>query len=146
MATTKALDVIRLKNAVFYAYHGVLTDEQKLGGKFEVDVDLACDLSQGSRTDSLRDTVDYVRVYDSIRTAVTGKKHLLLESLGGDIADRILGEFPQVHHVQVRVRKPGAPIQGVIDTVEVEVTRGRSSRRKNSSASRRPRRKTRPRR
>ncbi len=42
------LGIIRLHNAVFYAYHGVLTDEQNLGGKFEVDVDLYCDLARGS--------------------------------------------------------------------------------------------------
>ena len=29
-------DCIRILNAVFYAYHGVGTDEQNLGGKFEV--------------------------------------------------------------------------------------------------------------
>lgn len=114
-----------MKNAVFYAYHGVLTDEQNLGGKFEVDADLVCDLSKGSVSDHLRDTVDYVRVYEAIRSAVMGKKYLLLEALGGAIAASILREFKTVHEVTVRVRKPGAPIKGVIDTVEVEVTRRR---------------------
>jgi len=65
--------VIRLHNAVFYAYHGVLTDEQNLGGKFEVDVDLHCDLSKGTKSDHLSDTVNYERVYDCIRTLVLEK-------------------------------------------------------------------------
>ena len=125
MARTRPRDVIRLRNAVFYAYHGVLTDEQNLGGKFEVDVDLVCDLSRGARTDHLRDTVDYTRVYEAIRTAVMGKKYFLLEALGETIARSILKEFRNVRSVTVRVRKPGAPIKGVVDTVEVEVTRGR---------------------
>ena len=34
------LNVIRIKNATFYAYHGVMADEQNLGGKFEVDVEM----------------------------------------------------------------------------------------------------------
>jgi len=38
-------DVIRIHNAVFYAYHGVASDEQTLGGKFEIDVELRADLS-----------------------------------------------------------------------------------------------------
>ena len=38
-------DIIRIKNASFYAYHGVADDEQNLGGKFEVDVELRSDLS-----------------------------------------------------------------------------------------------------
>ncbi|MEK6650874.1 MAG: dihydroneopterin aldolase [Bacteroidota bacterium] len=125
MARVRPRDVIRLRNAVFYAYHGVLTDEQNLGGKFEVDVDLVCDLSRGARSDHLRDTVDYTRVYEAIRTAVMGKKTFLLEALGETIARSILREFRKVLSVTVRVRKPGAPIKGVVDTIEVEVTRGR---------------------
>jgi dihydroneopterin aldolase len=125
MARSRSRDVIRLRNAVFYAYHGVLTDEQNLGGKFEVDVDLVCDLSRGARTDHLKDTVDYTRVYEAIRKAVMGKKYFLLEALGETIARSILKEFRNVVNVAVRVRKPGAPIKGVVDTVEVEVNRGR---------------------
>jgi len=125
MAIKKRRDIIRLRNAVFYAYHGVLTDEQNLGGKFEVDVDLACDLSRGGRTDHLKDTVDYTRVYEAIRSAVTGKKYFLLEALGETIVRSILRQFRKVQSVTVRVRKPGVPIKGVIDTVEVEITRER---------------------
>ncbi|MEX2116797.1 MAG: dihydroneopterin aldolase [Bacteroidota bacterium] len=119
------LDTIRLNNAVFYAYHGVLSDEQKLGGKFEVDVELRCDLRKGTTSDNLRDTVDYEQVYDCIRLSVFGKKYFLLEGLGGAIIRGILKKFSKVQVVTVRVRKPNAPVKGVIDTVEVEMTRTR---------------------
>ena len=118
-------DTIRLTNAVFYAYHGVLSDEQKLGGKFEIDVELRCDLRKGTKSDSLRDTVDYEQVYDCIRSSVLGKKYFLLEGLGGGIIRGILKKFSRVQEVTVRVRKPNAPVKGVIDTVEVEITRAR---------------------
>ncbi len=120
------LDIIRLRNAVFYAYHGVLSDEQSLGGKFEVDVELECDLRKGAKTDHLRDTVDYEGVYDCVRDSVMGRRHFLLESLGQAIIDGIFKAFRQVKVVTVRVRKPGAPVKGVIDTVEVEMTRARN--------------------
>ena len=116
------LGIIRLHNAVFYAYHGVLLDEQSLGGKFEVDVDLLCDLSRGAKSDHLDDTVNYERVYDCIRTVVMEKKHLLLESLAGAIGSGIVKNFSKVRSVTVRVRKPSAPVKGVIDYVEVELT------------------------
>ncbi|MBI2618949.1 MAG: dihydroneopterin aldolase [Ignavibacteriales bacterium] len=121
----KSLDVIRLYNAVFYAYHGVLSDEQNLGGKFEVDVELHCDLRKGAKTDHLRDTVDYEQVYDCIRSSVLGKKYFLLEALGQAIVTGIFSRFPKVRTVTVRLRKPGAAVRGVIDTVEVEMTRSR---------------------
>lgn len=119
------LDIIRLHNAVFYAYHGVLSDEQNLGGKFEVDVELHCDLRKGARTDHLRDTVNYEKVYDAIRGSVLGKKYFLLEALGQAIIDGILRRFSKVRSVTVRLRKPGAAVRGVIDTVEVEMKRSR---------------------
>jgi dihydroneopterin aldolase len=117
--------IIRLRNAVFYAYHGVLTDEQNLGGKFEVDVDLHCDFTKGAKSDHLGDTVNYERVYDCIRTLVLEKNHFLLESLAGSIGKGILKKFSKVDSVTVRVRKPGAPVKGVIDYVEVELTETR---------------------
>jgi dihydroneopterin aldolase len=118
----KNLGIIRIHNAVFYAYHGVLTDEQNLGGKFDVDVDLHCDLTRGAKSDHLQDTVNYERVYDCIRSLVLDKKHLLLESLASSIGKGILKNFSKVNSVTVRVRKPGAPVRGVIDHVEVELT------------------------
>jgi dihydroneopterin aldolase len=121
----KNLGIIRLHNAVFYAYHGVLTDEQSLGGKFEVDVDLHCDLTRGAKSDNLQDTVNYERVYDCIRKLVLDRNHLLLESLASSIGKGILKNFSKVNSVTIRVRKPGAPVRGVIDHVEVELTETR---------------------
>ena len=118
-------DVIRLHNAVFYAYHGVLSDEQTLGGKFEVDVDLHCDLARGARADNLRQTVNYERVYESINQLVLGKKYYLIEALAETIADGLLKGFKKITKVVVRVRKPSAPVKGVIDYVEVEIARER---------------------
>ena len=31
-------NIIKIKNATFYGYHGVRSEEQSVGGKFEVDV------------------------------------------------------------------------------------------------------------
>ena len=121
----KKLDIIRLQNAVFYAYHGVLSDEQVLGGKFEVDVELHCDLSAARRSDNLKDTVNYEKVYSVMKHAVVGRKHLLLESLAEAIAAAILKEFKRVRKTVVRVRKPGAPVHGVLDHIEVEVEKAR---------------------
>ena len=102
-------DFIRIHNASFYAYHGVASDEQNLGGKFEVDVELRADLSAAADKDNLKSTVDYEAVYTLIQTTVTLKKYYLLESLAKTIARGILGKFPPVDGVRVRVRKPHPP-------------------------------------
>jgi dihydroneopterin aldolase len=121
----RELNVIRLKNAAFYAYHGVMADEQNLGGKFEVDVDLHCDLSAAAESDLLKKTVDYEKVYAYIQATVLSKKYYLLEALANAIARGLIREFYNVETVTVRLRKPHPPVKGVVDFVEVEITQSR---------------------
>ena len=118
-------DIIRIKNASFYAFHGVATDEQNLGGKFEVDLEIRSDLSEAMESDSLKRTIDYEAVYVMVRQIVTSKKYFLLEALANTIASGLLTTYPQIEVVTVRVRKPHPPVKGVIDYVEVEVTENR---------------------
>jgi 7,8-dihydroneopterin aldolase/epimerase/oxygenase len=124
----KKLDIIRLHNAVFYAYHGVMSDEQNLGGKFEVDVELHCDLSEAKEKDSLIQTVNYEKVYGVMKQTVVGKKYFLIEALAQTIAGSILKEFPAVQKTIIRIRKPGAAVHGIIDHVEVEIESARDGR------------------
>ncbi|MGB9773369.1 MAG: dihydroneopterin aldolase [Bacteroidota bacterium] len=118
--------VIRLRNATFYAYHGTISDEQNLGGKFEVDVDLYCDFVPAAESDSLKQTVNYERVYSFIENIVTGRKYYLIETVARTIAKELLREFSKVNRVVVRVRKRHVPIKGVIDYVEAEFSETRS--------------------
>ncbi|MBM4166315.1 MAG: dihydroneopterin aldolase [Ignavibacteria bacterium] len=117
------LDIIRIKNASFYAYHGVEQDEQNLGGKFEVDVELGCAIAEAETRDSLKRTVDYEKVYALVYTTITEKKYFLLETLANHLAGKILESFHQVVTVVVKIRKPHPPVKGVVDFVEVEVNR-----------------------
>ena len=49
----------------------------------------------------------------------------LIETLGSTIADSLLNDY-NINGVTVRVRKPEAPIDGTLDTVEVEITKTRA--------------------
>jgi 7,8-dihydroneopterin aldolase/epimerase/oxygenase len=119
------VDVIRIKNAVFYAYHGTEEDEQNLGGKFEVDVDLYCDVSVAAEKDTLAKTVDYEKVYAVISQVVLARKYRLLEALGMTIGRAIIHDFYNVERVVTRIRKPHPPVKGVVDYVEVEISQNR---------------------
>ena len=112
---------IRLHNAVFYGYHGNHHEERYLGGKFHVDAELETDFTAAAEHDKLGETVNYEEVYNLINETLTQKKFHLIEAIAKSIADHILETVPMVKSVRIRVRKPGAPIRGVVDHVEVEV-------------------------
>lgn len=119
-------NIIRIKKATFYAYHGVLTEEQNVGGKFEADVDIYTDFSGASEHDNLRETIDYNSVYKFIYKLVLEQKYYLIESLTYKIANELLKNFSRIDKIAVRVRKNNPPLGGVIDYVEVEVVKSRA--------------------
>ena len=120
------MDCITLKNMVFYGYHGVLPAEQELGQRFFVDVRLSADLRAAGQTDDLQCTINYAAVYSVVKEIVENRRFLLLEAVAESIAREILAGFP-VEQVEVAVRKPSAPVAGVLDYAEVSIARRRQS-------------------
>ena len=118
-------NIIRIKNATFYGYHGVLSEEQSVGGKFEADVDIYTNFSEAAKKDSLKQTIDYQKVYSFMYKLALEKKYYLIEALATNIADELIKRFPQIEKVAVRVRKHNPPMGGVVDCVEVEVIKSR---------------------
>ncbi len=114
-------NIIRIKNAVFYAYHGALKEEQHIGGKFEADVDIYTDFSDAAANDDLSKTINYDEVYKFINKIVHEKKYYLIEALATVIADEILKKFDGIEKLIVKVRKRSVPVGGVIDFVEAVV-------------------------
>ena len=118
------MDTIRLKNMQFYGFHGVDKSEKHLGGRFEVDVEMKLSLKKSCNSDELDDTVNYEKIYKTVDTCVNKDKFYLIEALANSIAKDILINFP-INSILVRVRKPHAPVKGVLDTIEVELNRSK---------------------
>jgi len=119
---------IHLKNMAFYGYHGHHPEESLRGQRFFVDLTLSADLTEAAATDSLAATVDYSRVYELCRTIVERQKVKLLETLGQKLIDAVFDGFPRVERIELVIRKPSAPIAGVLDYVAVEVCADRADR------------------
>jgi len=120
-------DRLSLIGMRFEARRGVLPDEKVTPQRFEVDLVLHADLEHAARTDDLGATVDYAGLFDLVEAIVTGPSFDLIEALAGAIARAVLVaiEPTLVDAVEVRVRKPDAPIDGAVDTVEVALIRRR---------------------
>ncbi|HWK67074.1 MAG TPA: dihydroneopterin aldolase [Rhizobiaceae bacterium] len=113
--------LIRMKNCAFFARHGVHDEEEMLGQRFYVDAVLTVEPEQALEKDSLDGTVDYGVAFGVIERVVTGKRYSLIEALALDVAKALGDRFPQIKRAEITVRKPSAPVPGVLDHVEVTV-------------------------
>jgi dihydroneopterin aldolase len=119
------MDKIILRNMKFYAYHGVLPEENSLGQNFYIDLDLYRSLVDAGKTDKLDESVNYAEVYQLVEKVVSENTFKLIEKLASEVAKEILFSF-EVESVWIRVKKPGAPISGNFDHVGVEIVRRKS--------------------
>lgn len=109
---------VRLRNAVFYAHHGVMQEEHRIGGRYEVDVAMDLDFEAAATEDDLALTVDYEKVYGTVSRVVTGNRFFLIERLAYLIAREILEGSAHLRAVEVTVRKANPPVGGPCDCAE----------------------------
>jgi len=120
-----ARDRMILKGMCFYGYHGTSRTERQKGQKYYMDIEMRLDLEPAGKSDRLTHTLDYTQVYSLAREIQGKKKYHLLEALAEDIAKAVLEKFGKVYEITVKVRKPQAPVGGLMEYVEVEVNRSR---------------------
>ncbi|HEX7070557.1 MAG TPA: dihydroneopterin aldolase [Rhodothermales bacterium] len=118
---------VRLINAVFYAHHGVMQEEHRIGGRYEVDVSMDLDFEEAAANDDLKETVDYERIYRLVSAIVTKNNFYLIERLAYLIAHEVMDTYPRVENVEVTVRKPNPPVGGTCDRAEAVYRAARSA-------------------
>jgi dihydroneopterin aldolase len=119
------MDTMTLKAMRFFGYHGVYAEENKLGQKFEVELELKLDLSRAAAEDDLDATINYAELHAVTKEIVEGPPFKLIEALAGAIATRLLQSYTSLNEVTVRVTKPNPPFEIYFDGVTVELRRKR---------------------
>jgi dihydroneopterin aldolase len=109
---------IELRGLKFYAYHGVLPQETRVGNHYIVGVALTVSLAKAMISDDLGDTIDYAGVYTVIKQemAVPSK---LLEHVAGRILHSLKRHFPQLTGIKLSISKLNPPVGGDIHSASV---------------------------
>ena len=118
-------DRIILKDLGFFGYHGVMPEEAVLGQRFFVDLTCGVDLGQAGRSDDLEHSISYADMYDVAKAAFEEQRFKLIEAVGQHIVDRLFETFPAIRWIEVKVRKPSAPIAMVAGEAAIELHRHR---------------------
>lgn len=112
---------ILLSNCAFFARHGAMHEEEVLGQRFFVDAELEVQPAGPLEDDALESTVDYGVAFKVIEQIVTGRRYFLIEALAMEVARSLEARFPQIRRAKITLRKPNAPIAGVLDYVQVTI-------------------------
>jgi dihydroneopterin aldolase len=107
---------IALQGAEFFAYHGFYPEEQKLGCRFLVDIEVGFNPQTDPAADELKHTVDYEKVYNPRK---------LIETVGQAIMEKIQKKYPYVETICVTIKKLSPPLLGKVAHSAVTIRYGK---------------------
>ena len=112
------MGLIVIENMEFYAFHGHYREEQIVGNRFIVDLSIETEMSVPSKSDNLKDAVNYQQAYQIVK-AQMDRKSYLLENIAGRILNALYEEMEGIKKVKVKVSKLNPPIGGRVGSVSV---------------------------
>jgi 7,8-dihydroneopterin aldolase/epimerase/oxygenase len=109
---------IEVNGIQLYAYHGCLPEEEKIGGRYEVDVMLNTNFTPAAEQDDLTKTIDYVDVNRIVQEEMAIRSKLI-EHVGQRITNRLKQELDGIITTRVKVTKICPPINGDVKNVAI---------------------------
>ena len=100
---------ICLHEVRFYAFHGVMPQERRVGGEFLVSVKVGYPLEKAMSSDDVADTLNYAALYELVKKEMM-QPSSLLEHVMGRIVEAIEKAFPEVTSVEVKIKKVNPPM------------------------------------
>ena len=116
----KSEGYIYLRNVRFYAFHGVMPQERKVGGEFLVDLSVGYPIEDAMQSDKVEDTLNYAELYQLVKKEMDTPSQLL-EHVAGRITRKISEQFPKVTSIDLKITKKNPPMGADCDGAGVEV-------------------------
>ena len=108
----------------FHAFDGLTKLERQIGVRHRVDIAMKADIEKAAGSDRIEDTVDYREIHDIVIRIGRQNSFHLIETLAVRIAREILERY-RCDEVRVSVQKETPVLDGMVDSVGVEVTLGK---------------------
>ena len=109
---------IKLSGMKFYAYHGVMPQERKVGNHFQVDLTVTAPLQKAVLSDDLTDTLNYAALYAVVAEEMS-KPSLLIEHVAGRILKALKHQFPGIEAIDLELAKLNPPFGGDLISASV---------------------------
>ena len=111
---------ICVRHLRLYAYHGVLPQEQRVGGEYDVDLRVHYIIARAMESDDVADTINYAELCQIVKRemAVPSK---LLEHVAGRIGRAVFEAFPEATALELSLTKINPPMGADCDGAGVEL-------------------------
>ena len=117
---------VKVVNLKVYAYHGCLKEETIIGSEYLVNIVAHGDTELSSKSDSIKDSMDYVMLCNIAKDEMN-KTSNLLETVVYRIANRCLSEISLIEKIKVCLAKINPPINANVQNVSVCITKKRNN-------------------
>ena len=118
-------DRIFIEGIKFHGFHGLTRLERKVGVRLAVDIYVETCLAASGASDDVKDTVDYRKIHKCVLTLGRETSHKLLESFATMVIEDLFRRFRGIDRITMKVRKETPVLDGIVDSVGVEITRSR---------------------
>ena len=112
------MSTIAIEGMEFYSYHGHFEEEAVIGTKFNLDLYLETDTEKAEKSDNLEDTVNYLAVYNIVKTEMETSSYLI-EHVARRILDAVMKEFTSIDIAELKFRKLNPPLGGQMESVSI---------------------------
>ena len=109
-----------LQGVRFYAFHGVMAQERKVGGEFLVDLCVGYPIEAAMQSDEVADTLNYAELYQLVKAEMDVPSKLL-EHVAGRIVRKIQEQFPKVSSISLKITKKNPPMGADCDGAGVDL-------------------------
>jgi 7,8-dihydroneopterin aldolase/epimerase/oxygenase len=112
------VQTLELENMRFYAFHGVMPNEQLVGGEYSVSFKIMYDFDKAQESDDMNDAIDYGNIYEIVRKELM-QPSKLIERVARRVQDAVLSAYPQIEKMETKVSKHRPPIEGILDCASI---------------------------
>lgn len=112
------IGIISLEGLAFFAHHGCSEEEQSVGGRYMVDIEITTNVMNATIHDDINETIDYSKVYAVVAEEMKISSQLL-ENIAKRIIDSVFIHFSKAQSVKVRVAKLTPPLGGVCKSATI---------------------------
>jgi dihydroneopterin aldolase len=109
---------VGLEDARFFALHGLYEGEETVGNRYSLDCSAVLNKCAAAESDNIADTLNYEHIFTVLAHEMSVRAQLI-ERVASRIRENLIGQFPAMDGLSLRIGKIQPPVQGQLGRASV---------------------------